>query len=869
MGFIRRFWNAVRPSRLDGSLEEELEIHMAMIEDEERGDGANSEEARRRTRQRFGDTVAYRERARDRDLLVGLETFLQDLRHSIRGFAKVPGFTAIVILMLALGIGINAAIFTLLNTIVLRPLPVPNADRLVVLLEELPGGGDSPPSWLDQRDLREQNHVFESLGAFAYNSSFLLRAGDETSRVLGGKVTPDYFTTLGVTPIAGRLFDASEMEEGRDNVVLMREDYWRANLNADPAILQRQIEVDGRKCSVVGILPAWFRYPWENGVIWAPLAPTKAQRTQRGWHGFPMIGRLKPGVTLDRARADINTIMHRLAKQYPDEDRDRGGLLFPLRDWFTFRTASPLLVLQCAALAIFLMTCANVSSLLLARYSTRRREFALRAALGASRWRQLRQHLTESIVLAGFGCLCGIAVAYAGVRLLLLLYNNTLPRTFEIGIDFRLILFTVGTTMAGAIAFGLTTALHERSRELNSALAEGGRTGASRKSVALRQGLVIAQVMFALILLAGAGELIRSFQKLSQAKVGIDTSHLLTMTVQLPDTQYTTVEPIANFFQTAVDRIQALPGVESVASINMLPVQSAGYNGDVEVAGLPPHSSSFFAEFRWVTGDYFKTMRIPLVRGRGFLPEEMAGKRKAVVINEAMVRALWDKRDPLGSTILREGGLTVVGVVGDVRQSGLGEKPRPEMYMPASILEEPITTHAIAVRSQLPMDQLAPLIRREIRGIDPQSGVYRVKMMQDVVTDSVAYARITASLLSLFACLALVLAGFGLYGVMSYLVAERRREFAIRAAIGAKPARLVSMVFRQSLTMVAIGMVLGIAGGQAVSRSLPSLLYGVRQLEPATLAAAIAVLAASAIVAVAIPALRTVGMDPVQALRQE
>src|SRR5579872_1171454 len=589
MGIVKRLWNAVRPSRLDGSLDEELQAHMAMIEDEERGDGASSEEARRRTRQRFGDPTLYRERTRDRDLLIGVETFLQDLRYSVRGFAKVPGFTAAAVIMLALGIGINTAIFTLLNTIVLRPLPVPNADRLLVLLEELPGGGDSPPSWLDQRDLREQNHVFDSLGAFAYGSGMLMRAGDETRRVIGAKVTPDYFTTMGVAPVAGRLFETAEMEQGRDNVVMLREDYWRTNLNADPSILQKQIEVDGRKCSVVVILHTWFRYPWENAVIWEPLAPTNEHRMQRGWHGFPMIGRLKPGVTIDQARADINNVMHRLAKQYPDEDRDRGGLMFPLRDWFTFSTSSPLLVLQCAALAIFLMTCANVSSLLLARYSGRRREFAVRAALGASRWRQLRQHLTESMVLAGFGCLCGIAVAYAGVRLLVLVYNNTLPRTFEIGIDGHLILFTVGTTMAGAIAFGFTTALHERSRELNGALCEGGRSGHSRKSVALRQGLVITQVMFALILLAGAGELIRSFQKLLQAEVGVDTSHLLTMTVQIPDTHYKSIERVSNFFQTAVNRIQAMPGVESVASINMLPVQQAGYNGDVQVAGLPPH----------------------------------------------------------------------------------------------------------------------------------------------------------------------------------------------------------------------------------------------------------------------------------------
>ncbi len=804
-----------------------------------------------------------------RDARIGLETFFQDLRQSVRGFASIPGFTAIAVIMLALGIGVNTAIFTLLNTIVLRPLPLPNADRLVVVLEQVAGEGESPPSWLDQRDLREQNHVLESVGAFAYDQGFLLRVGGETRHVDGARVTADYFATLGVMPIAGRLFDASEMEAGRDNVVLLREDYWRTNLNSDPSIFEKQIELNGRKCNVIGILPAWFRYPWETGVIWTPLAPSDMQRSRRGWHGFPMIGRLKPGISLERARADIDGIVRRLAKQYPDDDRDRNALLVPAREWYVNSSSSSLYVLQCAALALFLMTCANVSSLLLARYSTRRREFAIRSALGASRWRQLRRHLTESLFLAGFGCICGIGIAYCGVSMFVRIHGSSLPRTAEISIDPRLILFTVGTTVLGAIVFGLATAFHERSRELNKALAEGGRSGSSRRGVMLRKCLVSAQVMFAMILVAGAGELIRSYQRLLEVDAGIKTSDLLTVSVALPATQYTDTHRIASFYERALNRIRELPGVESAGSINLLPVQAVGYNGDVSVAGLPPHSSSFFAEFRWIGGDYFRTMGIPIVRGRHFLPEERSGKRRAIIINETMARALWGDRDPLGSVIEYDAGFTVVGVARDVRQTGLEVPPRAEMFMPLATLATPITTQSVVVRSRLSVDQLVTLVRQEIRRVDEQASVYRVKTMRQVLTDSISYSLTTTTLLSLFATLALVLAGCGLYGVMSFVVAERRREFAIRAALGANPATIAGLVFRQSLMMVAIGVGLGIGGVAIVSRALPALLYGVDKLDAGTLAAAITVLTASAIVAVAVPALRMLRIDPIQALRQE
>jgi putative ABC transport system permease protein len=872
MSFWSRLKNAVRPGTLDGELQSEVETHLALIEADQIKRGATPADARQFARRQFGNTVVYREGARDRDLFAWMEHFVQDARFTVRQLIRVPGFTITTVLLLALGIGVNAAIFTLLNSVVLHSLPLPNADRLAVLLEEMPGGGSSPPSWLDQKDFREQNHVFDSMAAFSYGSSFLLKTSNQTSRVIGGYVTPDYFTTLDVKPVTGRTFDPSESRAGSDSVVLVREDFWRTNLNADPAILGKEIEVNGRKCQVVGMLPATFRFPWDEAVVWAPLVPPQNAAVNRGFHGYPLVGRLKPGVSIDQARLELAGIMKRMSQAYPDADTDRVNVhLNPLQRWNLGQTGDRLLVLQCAAFAVFLMTCANVSSLLLARYSGRRREFALRAALGASAFRQARQHLTESLLLAAVGCLAGAGVAYGGVRFLLHLYGTTLPRTSEIGVDAHLVWFTIGVAMAGAVAFGLTTALHGRASGLEMAMREGGHSAGSHKGATARKVLVAAQVACAVTLVSGAAELIRGFDRLTSVRTGIETENLLTMRVTLPESKYITGKAATEFLSNLMTRLNATPGVASAAVINMLPLQQWGYNGGINVPGLPPPPSSFATEFRWVMGDYLKTMGIPLVRGRNFLPEELSGQRNAVIINQTLARTLWGDRDPIGWSIGSKGpdGSIVVGVAQDVRQSGLDRPPGSELLIPLPQRSQPITEQSIVVRSNLSAAVLAPLIRKEIADIDSEVALYRVKPMQQVLADSVGYARITTTLLSLFAALALVLAAFGLYGVMSYVVRERTREFAIRVAIGANPGQLIGMVVRQSLMMVGIGLVAGIAGVAAVTKVLPNLLTGVRQVDIASLAASVGVLAASAIVALLAPTWRATHVDPILTLRDD
>jgi len=870
MSLWSRFRNAIRPADLDAELESEVETHLAQLEAEELARGAAPQDARLRAQRRLGNSLVYRERARERDLVLWIETFLKDLRFALRQLVRGPGFALTTILLLALGIGVNAAIFTLLNSIVLHSLPLPHPDRIVVMLEDMPGGCCSPPSWLDQKDFREQNHVFESMAAFGYDGSFLLTASGETSRVLGGYVTPDYFATLEVQPVFGRVFTAEEGQPGKDAVALLREDFWRTRFNADPAILGREIQLNGRSAKIVGVLPRSFRFPWDGAVVWAPLVPRAEAAATRGYHGWPMAGRLKPGVTVGQATAEMSAIMRRLSQAYPDADTDRVRVsIFPLQRWGLDLTRTRLLVLQCAAFAVFLMTCANVSSLLLARYAARRREFALRAALGASTFRQLRQHLSESLLLASVGCIAGAAVAYGGVRYLLHLYGTALPRAGEVGLDARLVWFTIAVTLAGAMIFGLTTAWHSRSRDLERALREGGHSAGSRSGALARKSLVVVQVACAITLVAGAAQLIRSFGKLTSVQTGLETNHLLTLTVTIPDSQYTTGARVAAFFQDAVARLGALPGVQAAGSINLLPIQGYGYNSTIRIPGLPNPGSSYHVELRWIAGDYFRAMGIPLLRGRTFLPEEAAGKHGAVIVNETMAR-LWAARDPIGWPMdSNPNPARVVGIARDVRQSGLDRAPLPEMFMPLSDMDAPLTQQSAVLRSSLSASALAPLIRREIRAADPQAAVFRLKTMQAVIDDSVGYERVTTTLLGLFAALALLLAAFGLHGVMSFLVHERMREFAIRLAVGAQPAQLLRMVFSQSLGIVAVGLLLGLGGVYTVTHVLPAVLSGIRAIDIPSLAASIAVLFAAVLIALAVPARRAIKVDPILMLRHD
>ncbi|MBV9764820.1 MAG: ABC transporter permease [Acidobacteriaceae bacterium] len=870
MSIFDRLWNALRPNRLNDEIRQELETHFALIEEEEEARGLTPDDARVRARQRFGNTGAYRDKTRDVDLASWLDSFRQDLRFASRQLGKSPGFAISAVLLLALGIGLNAAIFTIINSVILRSLPLPEPERLAIV-EEQQGVFQTPPSWPDQLDLREANRVFQSTGGFSRGSNFIVRLGDGARSVNGSYVTPDYFATLGVQPIVGRVFDSSEAQAGRNSVALLREDFWHGALNSDPSVLQKTLVINGTSCNVIGILPSRFRFPSEETVVWMPLVPT-AQEARRGWHNFPMVGRLKPGITIAQAQSDLESIMRRLRREYPETNRGRSALVIPFQSWnLDSGVRRRLFVLQIAALILFFMACANVSSLLLARYSSRRMEFALRAALGASRLRQTGQHVTESLLLTGFGCLAAVAVAWAGVRSLLWLYEDRMPRAPEIAPDWRLVGTVVLVAIAGALAIGLATAFHENTNELQTFIHEGGRASGGRRTALARRTLVVFQVACAVALLGGAGEILQSFWTLLHMDVGIDRAHLLTMRVELPSTNYKDGVQIGSFFDDAANRVRALPGVGAAAAINLLPVAEWGFNGNVNVEGLPAEHPGFFAEYRWVTHDYFRTMHIPLVRGRLFSPEEISGSRSAAIINEAMARALWGEKNPLGAHInfFSPAWITVVGICRDVRQSGVEVPPSPELFLPARSYSAPFSSWSIVVRSSLSAESLVPGIRRAISRNEQDAVISHVRTMDDVVSDSVSYQRIVAALLMCFAILALTLAALGVYGIVSYVVAARTPELAIRTALGSTPSALVALVARQGMGLVAAGLAIGFAAMIPVSSLLADFLYGVHGINVPVFGVVLGILFMASGIAVLVPAMRSARIDPIRALRQE
>jgi len=880
MSLWNRFRNTLRPSRVDSDVNREFETHLAELKDELMKEGRTAEEARRAARLQFGNPVSYREETRERDRLAWLGTFIQDLLYAIRQLKRSPGFAAVAVLLLALGIGVNLAIFTLLNAIVLNSLPLPNADRLVVLLDRHSDGGSSPPSWLDQQDFRAQSHVFDSLGAFDFRSTVLLQIGNEKLHVAGTPATPDYFTTLGVQPLAGRLFTLNESRPGQDDVVLIREDFWHSQFGSDPAILGKTVGINGRKCTIVGILPRAFGFPTDNTVLWIPLVPPPLERNDRGWHGFPMVGRLKSDISLAQAYADLNPIMRRLSLEFPKEDTDRtSALLFPLRDWVVgSQTRDRLLILQYAAIVVFLMACANVSNLILARYSTRRREFAMRSALGASRFRLLRMRLTEALVLALISCLASIALAWFGVQFLIYLYGSSLPRTNEIGVNSQLLWFVLGVAVAAMLLLGLTNSLQSDPNQMETLLREGAGATGNRRNTKIRKCLVALQVACALALVSGSFQLLQSFRRLMDVNPGFDDSHLLTLHVALPEEGYHDAARTNQFFSALTDRLSHLAGIQSAASINMLPIQNAGYNGDVEIPGLPPHSPSFFAEYRWVTGEYLRTMGIPLVRGRDFLPGELLAGHHVVIVNQTMARTLWANRDPVGWTLkLKESeklngvSFTVIGVAQDVHQAGLDVAPRSEIEMPLSTMPAPLTEQVIALRTSLEPSSILPSVRRELDRLEPNAVAFDVRTMQEVLdrSYSVSYTRILSTLLSAFSALALLIGAFGLYGVTSYLVTERHREMAIRLAIGASKAQITRLVLRQSSVMLGAGFIAGAFGALLINRSLKSVMFGIGAAPASALSLAVCVLLIAAAAGVAIPALRATKIDPARSLRQE
>jgi putative ABC transport system permease protein len=806
-----------------------------------------------------------------------MDILWQDLRFSVRTLAHNPGGTSLALLMLALGIGANTAIFSVVSAVLLQPLPYPHPEQLVAVIDSAPKLGfprfaASPPNF---NDWRQQNQVFSAMSAMTPARHSLTGGGARPEAVIGASVTGDFFRTLGARPQLGRFLLPADDRPGGERVVVLASGLWHRRFGGDPGILNRQITIDGRSYTVVGVAPGSLTVP-RKAELWVPLALDYAKEG-RGAHYLAVLARLKPGVSLERAQADMSAVAARLERQYPDNDTGWGVNLVRWRDLVVEDIRPALATLQRAVWVVLLIACANVANLLLARMAARERELAVRAAMGASRARLVRLIVGESVLLFAAGGALGLLLAYWGTRALVRLNPDAIPRSEGIGIDGRVLAYTLLVSLATGVVFGLVPALSAVGRRLHGALKEGGRamSGGTRGRL-VRNGLVLAEVALALVLLIGAGLLIQSFARLQSVDPGFTPGGVLTASLSLPEAKYPDNPRQASFYRQALERIRALPGVAGAASVFPLPLGGGDWVLHFDIQGRPASKpgEAHDAKVRYVSPDYFATLRIPCVKGRLFTAQDDENSQQVVVVNRAMVAKFWPAQDLIGQRMTfgdpaakDAKWLTIVGVVGDVRDAKLDRKPEAEAFRPQ--FQDPASDATLVVRTTRNPQSLVAPIRQAVQQLDRDLPLDKVQTYDQIVADSLAQNRVKTVLLAIFAGLALLLAATGIYGVVSYSVSQRLHEIGIRIALGAARAEVLLLVLRQGMTLVVLGLAVGIAGSWLTARLLASQLYDISVNDPLTYAGVPLLLAAVALAANWLPARRATRVDPLEALRAE
>jgi putative ABC transport system permease protein len=802
-----------------------------------------------------------------------MDHLLQDLRYGARTLMRAPLFTGASLLCLALGIGANTAIFSMIDGVLLRPLPYAQPERLVVVWENFPARGRdrnvvAPANYLDWR---AQNHVFADMATFVSASGSLTGQG-EPIEVPTAFATATLFPLLGVTPLLGRTFSAAEDAPNGPTVVVLGYGIWQRVFGGRTDIINQQIMLRGVSRTVIGVLPSGFRIEGTDAEIWTPLGldPSVDYRKRSG-RFLTSFARLKPGVTLQQAQSEMNTIGRRLAEANPDFNTGWGVTLVPMAEQVVGSVRRALLVLAGVVGFVLLIAAANVANLQLARATTRSREIAVRAALGAARGRMIRQLLTENVLLATIGGLLGLVLAYWGLEAMTALAPKGFPRTAEITIDGWTLAFTLGVSLATGLLFGVLPAIQASKQDLQHVLKEGMR--GTTLGVGARGALVVAQVALSLILLVGAGLMIRSFARLTAVDPGFDPEHVLTARISLPVSKYRTGAQQTAFFAALVDRVRALPSVRAAGTINWLPFGGGGSATDFWIEGRPqpPAGQGWTIDVRGADSTYFRTMGIRMLRGRTFDAAATADAPKQVVVNEAFVRTHFPSEDPLGRHILMPWGDTlrgeIVGVVNDTKHSGLDSLARPMVFWAA--VQFPSNFMTLVARTSGDPMAVAPLVAREVHALDADQPVADVKPLEAYLGASVAQRRFSMALLGIFAGVALVLAAIGIYGVLAYSVAQRTREIGVRMALGAREAAVAGMVVRQGMRVVAVGIGIGVVGALALTRVLTSLLYGVSATDPVTFIGVAGALGAVALLASYLPARRAARVDPLVALRAD
>lgn len=806
-----------------------------------------------------------------------MENLLSDTRYAVRNLLRRPGFTLIAVVTLALGIGANTTIFSAINALILKPLPIPELDRIVAVWDKLPSRGvmHNEVTFANYLDLRNQNQTFEQLALYRWWSPNLTGV-EPPERLQGFLVTANFFDALGMKPIMGRNFTEEENQPGKDAVAIITHSLWQRRFGADPEILNKTVTINTVARKVIGVMPENFDFP-KGAEMYAPIAMTPELMKSRGNHAYYIIGRLKQGTRIESAQAEIDNIMARLEQQYPETNTGWSATAFPLVADTVRQYDTALWVMMGAVGFVLLIACANVANLMLARATGQQREIAVRTALGASRWRIVRQLLTESVIVALIGGALGVLVGFWGIAALRAANPGDAAKFvagwYQLGINPQVLLFTLGLSVLSGVVFGLAPAWQTSKPNLNSSLKEGSRQ-ASGTSHRLRSSLVVFEVALSLVLLVGAGLLTRSFLSLLKTNPGFNSDNVLTMSLVLPSLKYKEQPQLAAFYNDLVQRAKNYPGVESAAIVNYLPLGGANSSDAYLVEGEPEPQpgQENDGRYRVASPDYFHTMGVSVIRGRGFTDLDKAGTTPVVVVNETLARRHWPGQEAIGKRIRFYGPLDqapwmeVVGVIADVKHD-LTIPVEPEYYLPHA--QDPWNAMILVAKTSVDPASLAGALRQQVWSIDKDQPVFDVRTMAEVKSGSVALYSLSSVMLGIFAVVAMVLAAIGIYGVMAFAVTQRTQEIGIRMALGARTVDVLQLVVKHGMNLALLGIVIGLAGSWALTRFIAKLLVGVQPTDLLTFSVVSLCLLVAAFIACYLPARRATKVDPLVALRYE
>ena len=892
-GWLVRIAGIFSHDRREQQFAQEMESNLQMhIEDNLRA-GMSSEEARRQALLKFGGIDSARDSYRRQSGLPFLETLMQDLRYGARTLRKSPGFSLVAVLTLALGIGANTAIFSVINAVLLKPLPFKDPDRLVQLWETESAPGNFPLTGPDYLDWQAQNTTLESSALYSWQRSLNASSSGEVEPVIAITTQANFFNVLGVNPAMGRTFAPGEDQEGKDKVVVISNGFWKKFFASRPDVVGQTIQLNSEPHVVVGVMPEWFRFPTRTQ-IWVPQDMSEKALGPRGSHGYNAVGRVKSGLSIQAARADLLAISKRIEEKFQNPGIE--AVVVPLKEQLVGDSRPQLLLLLAAVAAVLLVACVNVANLLLARATGRQREIALRAVLGASRKRVIRQLLTESVLLSMMGAVLGLSGAWWAVAMIRSANALRIPRVNAVQVDLTVLGFTLFVSLFVGLLFGLAPALQATGADLGEELKSSAQSVVSSRGWQriLRDGLVILEISTSVALLAGAGLLLRSFGKMRNADVGVQAQNLMTMTVVLPPSRYATPAAVRGFIDRYLERVEHAPGVVAASISTELPLEG-GNNGYPTIDGdKDPAHANRLVEYNNITPDYFRAMGIPMVRGANFSAadleqvnqvnlkvDELVKKNPDIkdlppdlsfvaVINQRMAKTFWPNQDAVGKIFHSGVAVRVIGVVGDSSVFGIEKKPFPEAYFPyTAALDRPGFAAHLAVRTSGAPMSILPTLRSQLKELDSALAVFQPRSMEQVIAEATQDTGFMTYLLGSFSALALILAAIGLYSVLAYLVTQRTREIGIRLALGAQQSDVLRLVMGHGSKLTVAGLLIGVTGALALTRFLKSMLFGVDAKDPATFVGVMAILAAVAMAACFIPALRAVRVEPMVALRDE